>query len=108
MSAGKGLRDWLIQRFTAVFLAAYALFLFIYCFAQPVTYNEWNLLFSNPWMQVSTLFALISMAFHAWIGLWTILTDYVKPLLLRYFLQGVILFVLFGYIVWGIFILWGY
>ncbi|MGD9592998.1 MAG: succinate dehydrogenase, hydrophobic membrane anchor protein [Candidatus Berkiella sp.] len=47
------------------------------------------------------------MAFHAWIGLWTVLTDYVKPLLIRYVFQAIILLALFVYVVWGIFILWG-
>jgi succinate dehydrogenase / fumarate reductase membrane anchor subunit len=60
-----------------------------------------------PFVQLSTLFALFSLALHAWVGLWTVLTDYVKPLILRYLLQAIILLALFVYVVWGIFILWG-
>ncbi|MGE3319152.1 MAG: succinate dehydrogenase, hydrophobic membrane anchor protein [Candidatus Berkiella sp.] len=105
---GTGLRDWLVQRYTAVFLAGYTLFLLGWVIAQhQVTYESWLMLFSSPWMQISTLFALVSIAFHAWVGLWTVLTDYVKPPLLRYLLEGVILFTLFGYVIWGIFVLWG-
>ncbi|MBI2791328.1 MAG: succinate dehydrogenase, hydrophobic membrane anchor protein [Gammaproteobacteria bacterium] len=105
---GSGSRDWLMQRFTAIFLAAYTLFLLFFFVRQtPVSYEALLHLFSGRVMQLSTLFALICIAFHAWIGLWTVLTDYVKPLLLRYLLQAVIIITLFVYVVWGIFILWG-
>jgi succinate dehydrogenase / fumarate reductase membrane anchor subunit len=105
---GTGSRDWLVQRFTAVFLAIYTLTLFIFILRHPdFNYGEWLLLFSHPVMQLATLFALLSIAFHAWIGLWTVLTDYVKPLFVRYVLEALIILVLFVYVVWGIFILWG-
>lgn len=105
---GTGSRDWLVQRFTAVFLALYTIFLFVFILKESeLSYGVWLELFSHPLMQLSTLFALFCVAFHAWIGLWTVLTDYVKPLLLRYLLEGIILLVLFTYVVWGIFILWG-
>ncbi|MBN9288754.1 MAG: succinate dehydrogenase, hydrophobic membrane anchor protein [Gammaproteobacteria bacterium] len=105
---GTGSRDWLVQRFTAIFLAIYTIFLFLFVVRHPdIAYGDWLNLFSQPLMQISTLFALVCIAFHAWIGLWTVLTDYVKPLFLRYALEGIILFVLFTYVVWGIFILWG-
>lgn len=108
MAARSGLRDWLIQRFTAVFLAAYTIFLFVFIIKHPhFEYADWQALFSYRAMQLSTLFALISMAAHAWIGLWTVLTDYVKSILVRYLLQAVILLALFVYVIWGIFILWG-
>ncbi len=105
---GTGLRDWLVQRYTAVFLGGYTLFLAGFVLMhQTLTYGDWIGLFSSPYMQVSTIFAIVCVAFHAWIGLWTVLTDYVKPPILRYLLEGVILFTLFGYVVWGIFVLWG-
>lgn len=105
---GTGLRDWLVQRYTAVYLAIYTLFLVSFIFMhQELTYESWIGLFASPWMQISTVFALLCVAFHAWVGLWTVLTDYVKPILLRYVLEGIILFTLFGYVVWGIFVLWG-
>lgn len=108
MSSANGSRDWLIQRFSAILLAAYTIFLFAFIARHPsFTYADWQALFSSRVMQLSTLFALISIAFHAWIGLWTVLTDYVKPLLIRYVFQAIILLALFVYVVWGIFILWG-
>lgn len=104
---GTGSRDWLIQRFSAVFLAIYTLFLMVFLVVHPqITYDVWIQLFSATWMQIATLFALLCLVLHAWIGLWTVLTDYVKPLFLRYALQGIILFALFSYGIWGVMILW--
>ncbi len=106
--AGSGSRDWLVQRFSAVFLAIYTIFLFAFIVMHPdFAYEQWQSLFSSRIMQLSTLFALLCIAAHAWIGLWTVLTDYVKPILIRYILQSLILLALFVYVVWGIFILWG-
>jgi len=106
---GSGSRDWIVQRLSALFLTFYSMFLFGFLFKHPqLEYGDWQNLFSHPLMQISTLFTLLCIAFHAWIGLWTILTDYVKPAFLRYILQGIIVFSLFTYSVWGIHILWGY
>jgi succinate dehydrogenase / fumarate reductase membrane anchor subunit len=105
---GTGIRDWLIQRFSAAFLGIYALFILGYlAFTPSIEYGAWIALFSNPIMQLSTFIALVAIALHAWIGLTIVLTDYVKPLFLRYLLQGIFALVLIFYIVWGVFILWG-
>lgn len=108
MSLGQnGLRDWIIQRFTAIYLAVYTLFLIYFLLKhQPLVYEQWSALFLHPIMQMATIFSLVCVALHAWIGLWTILTDYLKPLLLRYLVQSVVILVLFGYVLWGIIILW--
>lgn len=107
MSQGTGLRGWLLQRFTAIFLSVYSVFLLIFLFQHPdLNYNDWRGLFSSYWMQIASLIALISMGFHAWIGLWTILTDYVKSVFWRYVLQATILIALLSYVIWGVMILW--
>jgi len=105
---GTGLRDWVIQRYTAVYLAVYTLFIAC-CILQPTpwAYEDWQALFMQPWMQIATLVVLISVGLHAWIGLWIVLTDYVKSLWLRYLLLGGIFLLLFSYFFWGIIILWG-
>jgi succinate dehydrogenase / fumarate reductase membrane anchor subunit len=36
--------------------------------------------FSSAFTKVFTLLALVSILIHAWIGMWQVLTDYVKPL----------------------------
>ena len=111
-----GLYDWMAQRVSAVVLAAYFLFLLGYVVAHPgLTFADWHALFSQSWMRIFSLLALLAIAVHAWVGMWTITTDYLTPMAIgrwatgvRFLVQaacGVIQFVVF---VWGVQILWGF
>lgn len=110
-----GVYDWLIQRVTAVVLTLYTFFIVGFVLAnQPLDYATWQELFSQFWMRIFSLLALLSLAAHAWIGLWAVLTDYVttqtmgkKGTAIRLFLQVVLGVVTVAYTVWGIEILWG-
>jgi succinate dehydrogenase / fumarate reductase membrane anchor subunit len=103
-----GLQDWLIQRITAVILAAYIIFLVGYFFYYPeIHFEQWQILFKSIWMRYATFIALLSLVAHAWIGVWTIITDYIKPVFLRLITQVIIFLALFFYLVWGLEILWG-
>ena len=102
-----GLNEWLIQRATALFIGIYVVWLvgYLWCHA-GITYIEWQALFRNGWVCVFTVLAVASILWHAWIGLWTVLTDYIKCKRIRLAVQGILLFVLAGYFVWAIHILW--
>jgi succinate dehydrogenase / fumarate reductase membrane anchor subunit len=110
-----GLGDWLIQRFTAIVLTIYTFFIVGYILANPeLDYAQWRDLFSQMWMRVFTLVALISVAAHAWIGLWSVLMDYVsdrvmgsKGLPLRLLALTLYAFVAIACLAWGVDILWG-
>ncbi len=105
---GTGLRDWIIQRVTAVFLTGYIFFLVYYWLTQPnLAAIGWQVLFSGLIMKVATLLALVALLLHAWIGVWTIITDYVSAYCLRIILLSVVSFGLLGYLGWGLSILWG-
>ncbi len=110
-----GLSDWLIQRFTAVVLAAYTVFIVAYLVANPgLTFEQWSGLFDQLWMRAFSLLALVSIAAHGWIGLWGVLTDYVtermvgsKALFLRVSALGIYALVTIVYLVWGVDVIWG-
>lgn len=110
-----GLYDWLIQRVSAVVLAAYTIFMVAFIVLTPdLGFEQWKALFSTLWMRVFSLIALISVIAHAWIGLWSVLTDYLtarmmggKATVLRILAQMVLGVVAVTYAVWGIEILWG-
>ncbi len=103
-----GLRDWLIQRVTAIVLAVYTLFLLGFVvFNHPLDYVHWHSLYSNGFMRAFTFLALLSVVYHTWVGLWTVFTDYLKCPWLRLILQIIVVMVLLGYLVWGIDIVWG-
>ncbi len=102
-----GLYDWIIQRLSAVVLALYTIFLVGYLAASSdLQYAEWAGLFSQTWMKVFSMAALVSLCAHAWVGMWTISTDYLKNTAVRYVFQLVSGIFLFVYLVWGIDILW--
>ena len=102
-----GLRDFFIQRISAVILLAYVLFMFSFVvFAGPISYPEWLKLFSCGWIKVFTILATLSLMAHSWVGIWTILTDYVHNSLIMGVLQT--LFII-GYIIsfiWVVQVLW--
>jgi succinate dehydrogenase / fumarate reductase membrane anchor subunit len=110
-----GLSDWLMQRVTAVILLAYIVFLAGFFFSTPeLGYAEWKDLFTQTWMRIFSLAALLSIVMHAWIGMWAISTDYFTERLMgnmgnivRAVFQMGCVAVLFVYVVWGIQILWG-
>ncbi|WP_458526494.1 succinate dehydrogenase, hydrophobic membrane anchor protein [Onishia taeanensis] len=103
-----GLSDWLIQRVSAVILALYTLFMVGYLLLHPnLDYATWSGLFGATWMRIFSLLAFVSMAAHAWIGLWTVTTDYLKPTGIRLTAQTVIILAIFVFLVWGVQVLWG-
>ncbi|MCE9663573.1 succinate dehydrogenase, hydrophobic membrane anchor protein [Halomonas sp. M5N1S17] len=103
-----GLSDWLIQRVSAVILALYTLFIVAYLLFNPgLDYYTWSGLFAQTWMRIFSLLAFISLAAHAWVGLWTVTTDYMKSTGVRLGTQLVIILAIFVFLVWGIQVLWG-
>ena len=110
-----GLYDWLIQRVSAVVLAAYFFFIVGYLWCHPdLTYEQWSGLFNNTFVRIFSLISLMSLGVHTWIGMWCVLTDYVtermmgaKATLLRIGLQMFCGLLMASYMLWGIEILWG-
>lgn len=111
-----GVADWLIQRLSAIIMTAYLFFIVGYIVTTPeLDYAQWQGLFNQLWMRIFSLLTLLSVAAHSWIGLWTVLTDYLnehllggKATVLRLFAQAVLGLVTFAYTLWGIEIIWGF
>lgn len=105
---GNGLKDWLIQRVSALYLFLYIAFMFGFIVLnQPLDYYKWQDLFGLASMQVATVLAILLLIVHAWIGLWTVTTDYIKCTALRLSLQMLIFVYLAGQFVWSLMIVWG-
>ncbi|BES71205.1 succinate dehydrogenase, hydrophobic membrane anchor protein [Marinobacter nanhaiticus D15-8W] len=102
-----GVFDWMIQRVTAYVLALYTLFLLGFILFSDVDYASWAGLFNQSWFRIFSLMALLSIGAHAWVGLWTVTTDYIKATAPRFLVQAFCGAVMFVYTVWGIQILWG-
>ncbi|MDP3558890.1 MAG: succinate dehydrogenase, hydrophobic membrane anchor protein [Legionellaceae bacterium] len=105
---GNGLKDWLIQRVTAVYLLVYTVA--ILCFLKghaPLDFVVWQNYFHCIWVKVATIIALSAVLLHAWIGLWTVTTDYMHGLCTRISVQVLVLIFLLAQCVWGFLIVWG-
>ena len=107
-----GLSDWLVQRVTAAILFAFFAFT-AFKVGGGVTYAEWSALFAQTWMKIFALLAALSLAAHAWIGMWGVFTDYLterlmgpKGNVLRIGLQLVTSLALVVYVIWAIQIIW--
>ncbi|MCV2360848.1 succinate dehydrogenase, hydrophobic membrane anchor protein [Paucibacter sp. TC2R-5] len=107
VGAHYGLRDWLAQRITAVLMALFTVALLVQ-FLMPgeLGYDHWAAIFSQQWMKVLTFVTILSLAFHAWVGVRDIWMDYVKPVGVRLFLQVASLVWLVGCAGWAIQVLW--
>ncbi|MCL9782587.1 succinate dehydrogenase, hydrophobic membrane anchor protein [Vibrio sp. S4M6] len=103
-----GVHDFLLVRGTAIIMTLYILYLVcFFAFSGQITYQSWAMFFGGTFTKVFTMLALVSVLIHAWIGLWQVLTDYVKCSKLRGLLQLAVIAVLIGYVFSGLFILWG-
>ena len=107
-----GLTDFVIQRVSAVILGAYSLCLLGF-FLGDVSHQSLTAFFWSAPMQAFSTLALLSMLAHAWIGMWTIGTDYIRPVqfgrlatTIRFSYQIICLLVLFIYFIWALRLVW--
>jgi succinate dehydrogenase / fumarate reductase membrane anchor subunit len=102
-----GLRDWAVQRVSAIIMAVYSIWLIAYLVFHPeLSFAEWRGLFSSLTVKIASILFLFALLWHAWIGMWTIFTDYVKPYVIRCVLNVLVILALATYFIWGLMILW--
>ncbi|MBK1690358.1 succinate dehydrogenase, hydrophobic membrane anchor protein [Rubrivivax gelatinosus] len=107
VGAHYGARDWLAQRITAAVIAVFTLVLLVQLLAPgPLGYDRWAGIFSAQWMKVLTFVVIVSLAWHAWIGIRDIWMDYVKPAAVRLTLQVLSIVWLVGCAGWAVQVLW--
>jgi len=107
VGAGYGMRDWLSQRATAVLMALFTLILLVQLLLPgPLGYDRWAGIFSAQWMKLLTLVVVLSLAWHAWVGVRDIWMDYVRPVAARLVLQILTIGWLIGCAGWAVQVLW--
>jgi succinate dehydrogenase / fumarate reductase membrane anchor subunit len=107
VGAHYGLKDWIAQRVTAVVMALYTLILGIAILAGGAeTQESWRALIGNGFFRFVTPLFVLSLIYHAWIGVRDIWMDYVKCTAVRLTLHVVTILVLVGYAVWAVQIIW--
>jgi succinate dehydrogenase / fumarate reductase membrane anchor subunit len=108
VGAHYGMRDWLSQRVTACLMALFTVLLLaqVLFTSGPLGYDTWAGIFSTQWMKVLTFVVLLSLGWHAWVGMRDIWMDYVKPAAIRLVLQVVTIVWLVGCMGWAVQVLW--
>ncbi len=108
VGAHYGLRDWLLQRLTAVVMALYTIAI-VACLLidAPHGYGEWKAMFSGTLVRLATTLFLASLLYHAWVGMRDILMDYLHATSVRLTAQVAVGFALVFYLLWAAAILWG-
>ena len=108
VGAHYGLRDWLVQRVTAVLMVLFTLLVLaqVLFTRGPVGYETWAGIFAPQWMKVITFAAIVALIWHVWVGMRDIWMDYIKPVWLRLSLQVATLVWLVGCAGWALQVLW--
>ena len=112
--SNSGLSDWVVQRATAVILTAYFCWVMAFFLLTPtIDFAALTKFFGSAGMKIAGTLAVLSTVAHAWIGLWTIGTDYLRPAhvgtfatSIRFAYQAACLLVLFVYLVWAMRLVW--
>ncbi|MFU8797548.1 MAG: succinate dehydrogenase, hydrophobic membrane anchor protein, partial [Gammaproteobacteria bacterium] len=95
------------QRVSAFILAVYFLFIMGFILANPgLQFEAWSYLFQGTPMRLFSFLALLSLMWHSWVGVWTVLTDYIKCKYLQWLLVILVMITLVLCLAWGIQILW--
>ena len=107
VGAHYGLRDWLAQRATSIVMALFTVAVIVQVLLPgPLDYYRWSAIFSRQWMKVLTFVVIVSLLYHAWVGMRDIWMDYIKPVGLRLALDIATIVWLVGCAGWAVQVLW--
>lgn len=110
-----GMADWLLQRVSAVVLAVYMIGLLGYLIcANDVSYESWKALMTSLPMQIVNTVVVLSIVAHAWVGLWTVTTDYLtttqlgkSATFIRLVVQALMILSFLVLSIWALVVIWG-
>lgn len=79
-----GLRAWMLQRLSALYLAGYTLWATVFFLLNPIPdHAAWRALWAQPAMAIGATLLFVALLVHAWVGMRDVILDYVRWPLLR-------------------------
>lgn len=97
-----GLRPWLIQRASAVYMALFVIYIGLaLATASEFSYPQWRDWLSHPVNLISVGLFIIALLFHVWIGMRDIILDYVHNTLVRMIAFSLVIIVLVSSGLWS-------
>lgn len=98
-----GLRAWVVQRLSAVYLGLFFIYLIgHFIFVPPASYEAWRLWVAQPHISMALLLFFLALLLHAWVGVRNVLIDYVRFFGLRLVLLALTGLALIACGVWGL------
>ena len=98
----QGLRPWIIQRVSAVFIAVFILYVsLVVMINNPLNANDWAVWVSIPYNNIFISLFLIAVLWHAWVGIRDIVLDYVPNVIGRLFVLTLVASTVIGSGLWG-------
>jgi succinate dehydrogenase / fumarate reductase membrane anchor subunit len=102
-----GLRAWLVQRVTAVYMLLFIVFVLAHAIVDPPhSYPAWRAWLMNSGVSIATGVFFAALLAHAWVGVRDVIMDYVHPVALRVCLLALLGFGLAATGAWVMRILW--
>ena len=102
-----GLRAWLVQRVSAVYMLLFIVFFLIHFVTDPPhSYPAWREWIMSPSVSIVTTVFFAALLAHAWVGLRDVILDYIKPVGFRVGLLVMLGFGLTATAGWVVRILW--
>lgn len=99
----QGLRAWIWQRGSAIYLLVYLLIVGVMLWWHPPASHEaWRAWMAQPAMTVATAIFFWALLIHAWVGGRDVLIDYARPLALRLALLAVLALMLGASGLWAL------
>ena len=115
----RGLLDFVVQRVSAFIMTAYVGVLLWFFLANEMSHQVLVDFFLSTPMQIFSALTILSILGHAWVGLWTIGTDYIQrahlefipglanfSTAIRFSYQVVCLLVMSIYLIWAMKLIW--
>jgi succinate dehydrogenase / fumarate reductase membrane anchor subunit len=107
VGAHYGLRDWILQRVTAVIMLIYTIALVLFLLTMPSGFEAWHAFFQKTWVQVLTQTTILALMMHVWVGIRDVWMDYVKPVGVRLALHVFTLVWLVSCFIYSLKVVWG-
>lgn len=93
----QGLRPWIIQRVSAVYIAIFIIyFSSVFLLNSPFDFSAWLSWVAAPYNNVAIGLFLIAILWHAWIGVRDIVLDYVPNVIGRLIVLTLVACVVIG------------
>jgi succinate dehydrogenase / fumarate reductase membrane anchor subunit len=102
-----GLRAWLVQRASAVYLLLFIVFILVHFVVdRPHSFPAWHGWMMSSSVRIATAVFFAALLAHAWVGLRDVIMDYVHPVAFRVCVLALLGFGLTAMGVWVMRILW--